>query len=426
LTDLDIMNNYDEIWFFGYASEGGLTPAELALLDTFMSYPKQGGVLVTGDHADLGKALAGNIRRAGAMRLYPAPDLGAPDQNTTLVEGSDPNATYDFEDQSDDVPQTIRYRRYVVGRVAGLILQTRPHPLLCGPDGPLDVLCDHQHEGEALAPVPAAGDPAWPSKNGYQEHPEVIAWGKIKDPASTKYGKEIGVISAYDGHNVDVGRISADSTWHHWFDINLLGSEPPPSPYAGFDATPAGRAVLKKLDAYFLNTGVWLAPPVRQAEMRYAAWWSILWDNRIVELTGPIGIVQLGAAAIDVLGRRAPRCTVSGWIRDLPVIKSRIPKWEWPMWQETLRLVEFPLEQFVAGGILRQLMREFGATQRRAALPVEPPSEEALSRAMEIGAEAGLRELARYYEEDVKQLGQLMERHLVPMEEPDHSMAAAK
>lgn len=40
---------------------------------------------------------------------------------------------------------------------------------------------------------------------------------------------------------VDVGRILADSTWHHWFDINLTGIAAPPSPYAGFDATLAGH-----------------------------------------------------------------------------------------------------------------------------------------------------------------------------------------
>ena len=47
------------------------------------------------------------------------------------------------------------------------------------------------------------------------------------------------MISAYNGHTVDVGRVLADSTWHHWFDINITGVAAPPSPYAGFDATVA-------------------------------------------------------------------------------------------------------------------------------------------------------------------------------------------
>ncbi|NKJ51128.1 hypothetical protein CIC12_31295 [Burkholderia sp. SG-MS1] len=414
LTDLDIINKFDEVWFFGFNGEPSLTPAELALLDTFMAAPKQGGVLVTGDHANLGRALSGQIRRAGKMRLYPAPDSVPPVWNTTLVEGPDAGATYDFNDQSDDTPQQIRYKRYIVGTRTGAILRTRPHPLLCGPDGPINVLPDHQHEGEALAPSPAPGDPDWPTKAGYQEHPEVIAWGRIKDPNALRHGQEIGVISAYDGHNVDVGRISADSTWHHWFDINLTGLEPTPSlpPYAGFDDTPAGRQVLKKLDAYFLNTGVWLAPPARQAEMRFAAWWPILWSSQIIELSRAVSITQLGAAAIDVLGRRTSRCMVSSFILDLPVIKSKIPKWEWPEWQEKLHLVDFPLEQFVGGGILRSLIKEFGPGARHAGFPVEPPNDEVLQRAIEAGAEEGLFELGRYYREDMKLMGELVERHL--------------
>ena len=61
LTDLDIMNKYDEIWFFGINSVPNLSPGEITLLDQFMAAPKSGGVLVTGDHADLGKGITGQI-----------------------------------------------------------------------------------------------------------------------------------------------------------------------------------------------------------------------------------------------------------------------------------------------------------------------------------------------------------------------------
>ena len=180
-----------------------------------MATPKFGGVLVTGDHANLGKVITGQITRAGQMRQYPAPPNSPPGWNTTLEDGPDPGSTFDFDDQSDDRPQTIRYRRFPIWSPVAFKLRSRPHPVLCGPDGPIDKFPDHQHEGEALAPVPAAGDPNWPTKNSHQERPYVIGWGKIKDPNANKHGQEIGVASAYDGHNVDVGRILADSTWHH-------------------------------------------------------------------------------------------------------------------------------------------------------------------------------------------------------------------
>ncbi|UJP06129.1 MAG: hypothetical protein LZF61_03900 [Nitrosomonas sp.] len=350
LTDLDLLNKYDQIWFFGYDSTPNLSAEEVALLDRFMAAPKLGGVLVTGDHADLGRGIAGQITRAGQMRQYPAPEAAFPVWNTTLEDGPDPGVSYDFNDQSDDRPQAIRYQRFPIPSSRLFERRYRPHPVLCGPDGPIDVLPDHQHEGEALAPVPAAGDPKWPTKNEHQERPYVIGWGRIKDPAATRFGQEIGVVSAYDGHTVDAGRIVADSTWHHWFDINLTGIAPLPSPYAGFDATDAGRAALKKIDAYFLNCGVWLSPPDKQAAMRNFGWWSIVWTDRMVELPLNTPVWRFGEEAIDALGRRAPRCTVSEWILDFPIFKEKIPRHEWPMLLERFQLVNLPFEQFVAGG----------------------------------------------------------------------------
>lgn len=410
---LDLMNRFDEVWFFGINENPNLSAAEVTLLDQFMAAPKQGGVLVTGDHADLGKGITSQLKRAGGMRRYPAPQAAPPGWNTTLEDGPDAGVTFDFNDQSDDKPQTIRYRRYGVPSNFAFQRRYRPHPVLCGPDGPIDILPDHQHEGEALAPAVAAGDPNWPTKAGHQELPEVIAFGKIKDPAATNHGKEIGVVSAYNGHNVDTGRIVADATWHHWFDINLTGIAAPPSPYAGFDATPAGQAALKKIDAYFLNVGVWLAPPARQAEMRNAAFWSVLWSDRVIELSPKTPIAVLGAAAIDALGLRASRCTITQWVFDWPIFKEKIPHWEWPMWQEKLQLVDLPFERFVAGGMLRQLMTEIGPHNPKASFPEKAPADELMTRVMQAGVEAGLAALVDQVKGEAQLAARLAESNFV-------------
>ncbi len=388
LGDLDIMNKYDQIWFFGTSSAPRLDPAEVTLLTTFMAAPKSGGVLMTGDHASLGAGIGQQVPRAGLMRQLPAPDAVFPIWNTTLEEGPDTNTTFDFDDQSDDKPQTIRYRKYGIG--SGFVLERRyrPHPLLCGPDGPINILPDHQHEGEAVAPVVAPGDPVWPTKTGHQEKPEVIAWGRIKDPAADKAGQEIGVISAYDGHNVDVGRIAADSTWHHWFDINLTGL--PTAPYDGFDATPAGQAALKKIDAYFLNVGVWLSPPARQIEMRNAGWWAILWTDHIFELSPKLPLWYLGEQAIDALGRMASRCTLHEWIFLDKIFKEKIPRWEWPQLFGRLPYVHLPLERYVAGGILKSLSAAAGSFNAKAEFPNKPASDEVINRAIEQGTQDGM------------------------------------
>lgn len=409
LVALDIVNKYDEVWFFGFNSIPNLSTSEVTLLDQFMAAPKFGGVLVTGDHADLGKGIAGQITRAGVMRLYPAPPAAPPAWNTTVEDGPDPGSTFDFNDQSDDLPQTIRYKRYLLSSFLAFRRNYRPHPVLCGPNGPIDIFPDHQHEGEAIAPVPAAGDPHWPTKAGHQERPEVIAWGRIKDPGATKHGQEIGLVSAYNGHNVDVGRILADSTWHHWFDINLTGIAPAPSPYAGFDATPAGQAALKKIDAYFLNCGVWLAPPDRQTEMKNAAWWSILWTDQILELSPKAPFWYYGEQAIDALGRRASRCTVSEWILDWPIFKEKIPRWEWPILFERFQLIDVPFEHYVAGGILKQLLQDVGPWNSKASFPQKPASDDLLNRAITVGIDVGLAELGKQLHGEAKLAAKLVD-----------------
>lgn len=84
-----------------------------------------------------------------------------------------------------------------------------------------DDLIDHDHEGEAMAPpVNAQNLATWPrSQAGHQEQPVVIAFGDVKDP--DVHFKQFGVISVYNGHTVGLGRIIADSSWHHWLNSNL-------------------------------------------------------------------------------------------------------------------------------------------------------------------------------------------------------------
>jgi hypothetical protein len=386
---------------------------EVALMDQFMAAPHFGGVLTVGDHASLGQSVSGGVTRAGQMRLYPAPPNFPPTWNTTLEERPPkagepadppgPGQPFNFDDQSDDIPQTIRWKRFSVDGI-----HSRPHPVLCGPNGPINVLPDHEHEGEAWAPA-VAGDARWPSYSGHQEVPEVIAWGRIKDPNAAKYGQEIGVIAAYNGQMVNVGRIVADSTWHHWFDINLIGLAGSGPPYTGFSATADGQAALKKIDAYYLNCGVWLAPPAVQAAMRYAAWWSILWSNPVIELPLDAPLRFWGAVGIDALGLRAPRCAVFDWVWPKePIYKPKIPWWEWVQLVPELDFNDIPVEQYMAGGILKELSLHFGPHSKRT-INDKPPSSKELARTMERGSEAGLAALKTAVLRENQLVGKLVE-----------------
>lgn len=387
LTDpkIDLLKNFDEVWMFGLGESPALTDAELALLETFMKAPIYGGILVTGDHENRGISISGRIARAGKMRQYPSPGTARPHWNNSLRDGPDTCDSYDPDDQSDDVPQRITPKRFPIISLPGFQILHRPHPVLCGIEGTIDVLPDHQHEGRALAPEVGPNDSEWPRKDAYQESPVIIAHGTTKEPETGV--RDFEILSAYDGHNVNVGRIVADASWHHWFNDNLLGV--PFSPvYRGFDDSPEGRKVLKKIDNYFLNSGVWLAPPAKQREMRLAAWWSILWTIDIAELSPDMPLADLGKQALAALGRYASVCAASDWV--FGDLKPELIRGELNNTSRQLPTLIMTLEQLLAGGILRSLMTTVGPFTPGIQFPTQAPSDQVLDNLISLGITAAL------------------------------------
>jgi hypothetical protein len=311
--------NYDQIWLFGIQAGGSITDAEVQAIARFMN--AGGGVFATGDHATLGRTMSGRLPRIRHMREWSAIPMGleAPDvavnRIDTIVDPG-PNGIYEFDDQSDDIPQRI-YPNYEVTAAAGG-WQARLHPLLMLPGAPsvrtnsagfthdVDVLPDHAHESVCRAvespatlgstyndvglsfqefrpsttnPAQRVGAPvvAFAVSGG-----RAITIGPSKPPVRPQM---FGVISAYDGHSAQPypaqtqrpGRIVCDSTWHHFVNINLdgrgttrtgLGSWSGGVPGSG-SFTPS--ADLEKVYAYYRNTVRWLQP----ANRRWCRWW---WD----------------------------------------------------------------------------------------------------------------------------------------------------
>lgn len=369
------LDDFDELWIYSIQSDPVLTDAELKAAKNFMD-DRNGGVLITGDHADLGAAF-GNLPRAGKMRLLPAPQAAPPEWNTTLRVGAD--AVYEFDDQSDQYPQPLELTWYWAGTI-----WKRPHPLLCSPQGPITIFPDHQHEGEAVAP-PVSPVTEWPG--GVSA--EVIARGTIVD-TSGEVGRKVGVLSAYEGHQASVGRIVADSTWHHHFDINLRGLPGDPT-RTGF-VTPGTDQWLSnatKIEHYFFNVATWLAPPDKQKAMRFAAWWPVLWSAELIQLNATsLHPAVLGKAAFDALGRRAPHCLVFDWIWDVLPVEVR------ESFRPLLSLPDPPpLLEYVAGVITRQLKEAMGADLNQP-LPKEPPDLELFTTALQAAGKEAVREFA--------------------------------
>lgn len=287
---------YHQVWLIGVDDFGMLPEPEVQALMHFMN--AGGGVFATGDHADLGVTLSGGVPRLRSMRKWflsggPHGEPAAPDPlnaNRLDTTRAHPANQFPFDNQSDDIPMTVRPTWYSWG------IFRYPHPLLCGHQGAITVMPDHMHEGEVITPDGTDPVSGWtgsgvpgglgttltvngenfveyPSLNGHQERPVIVSQADViggHTTPSTEYhtgattpvnARSFANIGAYDGLRVGVGRVVVDSTWHHFFDINLIGDPTAPAPKnQGFHASAAGQAALAKIDNYFVNIATWLSP----------------------------------------------------------------------------------------------------------------------------------------------------------------------
>lgn len=243
-------NKYDVLFLFGYSSGGSLPPAEISVISQFMN--DGGGVFATGDHANLGKRLCGNIPRVKEMRRWAGPSAGGIDRISTNDPGAD-NA-FQFADQSDIIPQKI-YPAYT-----GTTASSEPHFLLQHPvKKVIEVLPDHPHESECILPASLADVSVWPKDgDGHDVSPEIVALSVSygggfpgKEPISVP--RSFNAIVAYDGHKANIGRISTDATWHHFININLINTGDGPGLSGNPDA-------YNRVNTYFGNIAIWLMP----------------------------------------------------------------------------------------------------------------------------------------------------------------------
>jgi hypothetical protein len=366
---------YNEVWLFGFETffhspsyatrnaQQATYPAdrlgdnELKALSAHMN--AGGGVFATGDHGALGRGLCGSVNRVRNMRRWSSFMVSGQDEvgmtnarrNDTNRIGNDPGSQ--FSDQSDDIPQILDLKLYS-SRLNVFQTARYPHPLLCSKFGRIDVFPDHPHEGECFVPAnlngnyPFDGSVEWPNETsgGSKLPPEVIATSHVpagNTASNTKTATQahtFGAVSAYDGHRAGVGRVVCDATWHHFVNVNLIGvveggpfdefdTNPGESftKHDGFLSTPGGIAALTKIKEYFVNVGVWMAPPERIACFNSRFWLDLVYTDRIMEATllspdqrfeaiRPEIFRFIGIHARDVLGRKASPCQTVEWVLD--------------------------------------------------------------------------------------------------------------
>ena len=274
----DLLSVHDEVWFFGARQidtpnepHNELTDEEVEVLGDWM---QSGGVFLTGDHSSpdptlpgtgcrdnhasflsLGRALGHKIPRAGQLRVWKGPPTGCLEgelselDNFNTQEGFDPCDLDDPLLQFDHIPQTLHLKRTLCF----------PHRLFWYEDENGDVteiekLPDHWHEGEVV--VPDHLDDDWHVRS---RPPEIVARGKDKrfpDKPTLR-----GLIAAYDGFEDkehperSAGRIVADSSFHHYLDINIKNLRSRDA-----DGLPVVGTDLDQVAHFYGNLALWLAP----------------------------------------------------------------------------------------------------------------------------------------------------------------------
>jgi hypothetical protein len=285
-----------------------------------------------------------------------------------------------FEDQSDEFPQQISPTMYYAGfsaRYGYPAIKRLPHPLLCSPQGVVRFLPDHMHEG--MCDVPADPGSRSFALNGatVREYPDYSAWGGTTaplapeivaygtviagttspelDPAHTgdttpATGRNFGIIGAWDGHRVSKGRVVVDSTWHHFFDINLTGDR-----FLEDDALPSqhdqkqhgfyvpdgmgGRVPVAQYQMimwYYRNIIYWLIPANRGSFI----WWDTLYEAvqrpRLFEETAGLlnfenfrlrDYLMWGQLAEQYLSQARGHC--ASYLIHIYLYEPKIPWWEW-------------------------------------------------------------------------------------------------
>lgn len=311
----EILDGVDQLWIFGVflgvapqtfddlfgGRDNEPDPTELAVLEEWM---KKGGVLIAGDHSVpdplnengpvesylcLGRALGHKVPRAGRLRQWEGPPTSLDASsfstlvNTAEMDVAEPSA------QEDAVPQKL---------LPVLDAQGQPHRLLMGKNAQgesrlLDVFPDHAHEGLLkLPPQPLDGE--WPARpDGTKPEPAVVA--NSCDKRSCQSGP---ALVAYDGDTAGVGRIVSDSSWHHYFNVNLRNLK-----------NTALVPMTDLLAQFFSNLAVWLSPLEKRLQMSQDMFDWVFKHPEVKEERGSHP-TDIGAVALKYLSKKATPCEV--------------------------------------------------------------------------------------------------------------------
>lgn len=307
--------DYDELWIFGVeqtnTKKGPRNKLEPEEIGALLEWMKTGGVMITGDHSSpiegkkcrddhnafigLGAAIGREVPRAGKLRVWdglPTDCVGGDLEqrdNFNTQEGDNPLTLDTTPLQHDKHPQTLRLLpANSPHRLFWWYLDPNTHEIV-----PINKFPDHMHEGHLIIPSTVGGD--WPAQS---QQPIPVAQGR--DKRFIHQEKYSNVVVAYDGDSVSavnsgVGRIVADSSFHHYLNINLLDIEARDA-----NRNPVPFSDLDQIAQYYGNLVLWLAPKRIRDQITWGLFFLVASHPDILELKGNDAAV-LGSAAHSIL-----------------------------------------------------------------------------------------------------------------------------
>lgn len=318
----DFLSKYQQLWVLCFntarTSPYELDVDEVQELKEWMD--KGGGLLVAGDHAagfcktgnpatfnTHGRSLGEPMKRAGQLRVWEGPPTACTDKplknrdNFNTCEGSDPEKLDSIESQSDEAALKLLPSRGTPHKLLWLGKDARGAPTF------IERLPDHPHEGKLVIPRDLDGD--WPPNSPF---PVVAA--KARDKRFPAENREYALVVAFDGDPAKVGRIVADSSFHHYININLSGL--PERDSAGL---PTPGSDLDQVAQFYGNLAMWLTPRDLRKQYKLDLFFQLATDPDVFEVRGS-GIANLGQVAQYVLNLKR------GGADLLPLIDSSEPE----------------------------------------------------------------------------------------------------
>jgi hypothetical protein len=463
---------YDQIWFFGDlpnrddGADGAMTDndiqefalsnAELKLVAEWMD--RGGGVFAAGDHTLLGASKCSRIPRVRSMRRWklaqhvPAKDAKSRHETLQPNPGADP--------ETDTLFQPIELVLAPTGSFP-FPGAPAPHPLFQSTRGLIDRFPDHMHEGEVIPddevlldqpldipgyfgaeyPFPsivvgsALDDVALPL---FRPRPRIVAYGEttirnfpdeviarsqlsVRDLGGVNtvpFTKRFGLVGVYDGDAIGIGRVIVDSTWHHWFSMNLhatiVGSELVVTQKLGLvdiDHVPThlfNQRQYERMQAFYRNVGLWLATPAQRRAMLIAGVWGVLVNAPPFEFGNPANLLQIGERTLKLLEATAP----PGMLAELAnaFVDRRVlapsetgPAGAWPGVQAE------QVNRAIVGGIGSALLKRAMEFREQRSRGQRPRIDPAKIRAQAIeGASRGNALLKRFIEETAASIGAML------------------